>query len=136
MDTSDLASNDVRLVVVSGVGPALPDLITKPTGSVTGVIRAEGSPLADAQVEICVEGFNQFSGFAGETPCSGQPAFYQTTTDAEGRFRFDKVPTGHYAMVIGANESWTYLSTFGVSSKMFVEPEQELDLGELVINPA
>ena len=135
MNTSDLASNDIALVAVSGNGPSLPAPVSKPTGTLRGTLRVAEEALADTPVEICVTSFNASSDFEDTTPCSEQALFYQTTTDAEGQFQFTDVLAGHYVVAIKSGNSWTSLyRSSGVLTRFSVDPEQETDLGEWVVD--
>jgi hypothetical protein len=86
--------------------------------SLTGKIEhADGTPLAGASVEICVE--TLASTFSGDTPCSDQPFFLSTKTDADGIFLIDNVPTGYYVIVAETGDgSWAQLTDqFGITSE-------------------
>ena len=118
MSNSGLADNDVEFIVVTKDGPALPALEEKAKGSLTGKIeKADGTPLADAAVEICVETIG--STFSGDTPCSDQPFFLSTKTDADGVFLIENVPAGYYVIVAETGDgSWAQLTDqYGISSE-------------------
>src|SRR5688572_3261417 len=72
MSNSGLGDNNIEFVIVTRDDPALPALEEKANGSLTGTLeKADGTPLANALVEICVE--TLASTFSGDTPCSDQP---------------------------------------------------------------
>ena len=117
MSNSGLGDNDIEFVVVTNDGPALPALEEKAKGSITGKIeKADGTPLADATVEICVE--TLATTFSGDTPCSDQPFFLSTKTDANGVFLIENVPAGYYVIVTDTGDSWAQLTDqYGISSE-------------------
>lgn len=118
MSNSGLGDNDIQFVVVTKDGPALPAVEDKAKGSLTGKIeKADGTPLADSAVEICVE--TLASTFSGDTPCSDQPFFLSTKTDASGAFLIENVPAGYYVIVCETEAGkWAQLTDqFGISSE-------------------
>ena len=135
MSNSSLADNNVEFVIVTKDGPALPALEEKEKGSLTGTIhKADGTPLADAAVEICVETIG--STFYGDTPCSDQPVFFSTKTDANGNFLFENIPTGYYVIVADTGDgSWAQLTDeFGITSeRTLIQPGEQYDLGTLTL---
>ena len=134
MSNSGLGDNDVRFVIVTKDGPALPPLEEKENGSLTGTIeQADGTALADARVEICVETIG--STFFGDTPCSDQPFFLSTTTDADGTFLIENVPAGYYVMVAETGTGWAQLvDNFGISSeRTLIQPGEQHDIQTLTL---
>ena len=135
MSNSGLNDNDVEFVVVTKDGPALPALEEKANGSITGVIEhADGTPLADAKVEICVE--TLASTFSGDTPCSDQPFFLSTQTDANGAFLFENVPAGYYVVVAETDDGgWAQLTDeFGISSeRTLIQAGEQYDFETLTL---
>lgn len=135
MSNSGLGDNDVEFVIVTNDGPALPAPEEKATGSITGTIeKADGSPLADARVEICVKTLS--STFSGDTPCSDQPFFLSTRTDANGAFLIDSVPAGYYVIVAEtSSDSWAQLTDeFGISSeRTLVGAGEDYEIGTLTV---
>ena len=135
MSNSGLADNDVEFIVVTKDGPALPALEEKAQGSLTGKIdKADGTPLTDAIVEICVE--TLASTFSGDTPCSDQPFFLSTKTDANGVFLIENVPMGYYVIVTDTGDSsWAQLTDeFGISSeKTLIQAGEAYDIGTLTL---
>jgi len=135
MSNSGLGDNDIEFIVVTNDGPALPALEEKAQGSLTGKIeKANGTPLADAIVEICVE--TLASSFSGDTPCSDQPFFLSTKTDANGVFLIENVPAGYYVIVADTGGgSWAQLTDqFGISSeRTLIQAGEAHDIGTLTL---
>jgi len=135
MSNSGLGDNEIEFIVVTKDGPALPALEEKPLGSLTGKLKtASGTPLADATVEICVE--TLASTFSGDTPCSDQPFFLTTQTNAEGVFLIDNVPTGYYIIVSETDhDTWAQLTDqFGISSeRTLIQAGEAYDVGTLTL---
>jgi hypothetical protein len=132
MSNSGLGDNDVRFVVVTKDGPALPALEEKANASLTGTVQqADGTPLADAPVEICVETIGVT--FFGDTPCSDQPFFLSTRTDTNGTFLIEDVPAGYYVIVTETSTGWAQLvDDFGISSeRTLIPPGEQHDIGTL-----
>ncbi|HMD80756.1 MAG TPA: two-component regulator propeller domain-containing protein, partial [Anaerolineales bacterium] len=134
MSNSSLGDNDVEFVIVTKDGPALPAMEEKENGSLTGTInKADGTPLADAAVEICVETIG--TTFFGDTPCSDQPFFLSTRTDANGVFLIENVPAGYYVIVAETEDSWAQLTDeFGITSeRTLIQAGEQYDLGTLTL---
>ena len=135
MSNSGLGDNDVNFVLVSNDGPALPTLEEKAKGSLTGTLeKADGSPVVDATVEICVE--TLASSFSGDTPCSDQPFFLTTKTGADGAFLIENVPAGYYVVVAETGDgSWAQLTDeFGISSeRTLIQAGEKYDVGKLTL---
>jgi len=135
MSNSRLSNNDIEFVVVTKDGPALPALEEKAKGSITGKLEnADGTPLADVRVEICVE--TLASTFSGDTPCSDQPFFLSTKTDSDGVFLIENVPAGYYVIVAETNDgSWAQLTDeYGISSeKTLIGAGEEYDIRTLTV---
>jgi hypothetical protein len=134
MDNSDLPVNDLKSVAVVADGPDLPAPTQKESGTLRGKVKnSDGSPVANATVEICVEIIG--SQFFGETPCSDQPFFVTGTTDAEGNFVFENLPTGYYTLVMKVGDGWAQLTgEFGsISEQVLVRPGQDEDIGDITI---
>lgn len=134
MDNSDLNDTDLRAAITLAGGPALPEPLAKDPGKITGhATLPDGSPMANAAVEICVEILA--SSFSGDTPCSDQPYMQSTTTDADGNFTFDNVPVGWYILTMNTGDGWAQLTTsLGlISERIPVEPGETIDVGEIFI---
>ena len=135
MGNSGLGDNDVEFVVVTKDGPALPALEEKASGSLTGTLeKTDGTPLADVTVEICVE--TLASTFTGDTPCSDQPFFLSTRTNADGSFLFENVPAGYYVIVAETGDGdWAQLTDdFGISSeRTLIQAGETYDIRTLTV---
>jgi len=133
MDNADLISHDIRAAAVIGGGPTLPAPAPKAKGSLVGSITVDGAAYPAARVEICVESL--YSNFYGDTPCSDQPLFFQTTTNADGVFSFADVPPGLYVLVAETADGWAQLTNdFGIGSEMVpIFEADETDIGEIYI---
>jgi hypothetical protein len=135
MSNSGLGDNDVNFILVTNDGPALPALEEKAKSSLTGKLeKADGTPLADAIVEICVETIG--SSFTGDTPCSDQPFTLSTKTDADGVFLIENVPAGYYVIVADTGDgSWAQLTDqYGISSeRTLIQAGEAHDIGTLTI---
>ena len=134
MSNSGLGDNDIEFIVVTNDGPALPALEEKANGSLTGKIEhADGTPLPDARVEICVE--TLASTFSGDTPCSDQPFFLSTKTAADGVFLFEDVPAGYYVIVAEIDTGWAQLTDqFGITSeRTLIQVGEEYDIETLTL---
>ena len=135
MSNSGLADNDVNFVLVTKDGPALPAVEEKAKGSLTGKINeADGTPLTDAIVEICVE--TLASTFSGDTPCSDQPFSLSTKTDANGVFLIENVPAGYYVIVAETGpDNWAQLTDqYGISSeRTFIGAGEAHDIQTLTL---
>ncbi len=133
MSNTGLGDNDVNFILVSNDGPALPTLEEKAPGSLTGKLeKADGTPVADVTVEICVE--TLASTFSGDTPCSDQPFFLSTKTGADGSFLIENVPAGYYVIVAETGDnSWAQLTDeFGITSeKTLIQAGEQYDIETL-----
>jgi hypothetical protein len=134
MSNSGLADNDIEFVVVTNDGPALPALEEKQNGSLVGKLEdASGNPVADARVEICVETLSDT--FYGDTPCSDQPFFLSTSTDADGAFLIENVPAGYYVIVAETDTGWAQLvDQFGIiSERTLIQAGEQADIETLTL---
>ena len=135
MNNSSLSDNDIEFVIVTKDGPALPAMEEKENGSLTGAIKkADGTSLADAAVEICVETIG--STFYGDTPCSDQPFVLSTQTNSNGEFSFENVPAGYYVIVADTGDgSWAQLTDeFGITSeRTLIQAGEQYDFGTLTL---
>jgi len=135
MSNSSLHDNDIEFVVVTNDGPAvLPALEEKANGSLTGKLEdANNTPMANMRVEICVETIGL--SFSGDTPCSDQPFFLSTQTDANGVFLFENVPAGYYVIVAETDTGWAQLTDqFGITSeKTLIQAGEAYDIETLTL---
>ncbi len=129
MDSADMISHNIDAIGIVNGGPTLPALMDKENGAVTGSFEADGAPLADAAVELCVR--ELYSSYTGDTPCADQPMYYTTTTDANGAFTFADVPVGIYYIVFATDDGWGKLTDeFGIGSEAIpVAPGETTDVG-------
>ncbi len=129
MDSADMISHNIDAIGIVNGGPALPALMDKENGSVTGSFEEGGAPLADAAVELCVR--ELYSSYTGDTPCADQPMSYTTTTDANGAYSFEDVPVGIYYIVFETDSGWGKLTDeFGFGSEEIpVAPGETTDVG-------
>lgn len=136
MKNSGLGDNDIAFVVSTKDGPALPALEEKANGSLTGKLeKADGTALADATVQICVE--TLATTFSGDTPCSDQPFFLSTKTDADGVFLIENVPAGYYVIVADTGGgNWAQLTDqYGISSeRTLIQAGEAHDIQTLTVN--
>ena len=133
MDSADVASNTYESLAIIGGGPTLPAVIDKVNGSLVGMVTLDDVALAGARIEICVQ--RLFSSFYGETPCSDQPLFFQSTTNDDGSFAFTDIPVGQYIIVVETADGWSQLtSEFGIGSELIpVDEGGETDIGTLLL---
>lgn len=128
MDNSGLVSNQITSLAIVDSGPGLPEPIEKGNGEIIG--RIPTAP--NTAVEICVEVI--FKSYRTETPCTGQPFVLQTTTDAEGEFRFENVPVGRYNLTVACvnvpcnpTTKWEFL--FSSNKQILVVENSVTDVG-------
>jgi streptogramin lyase len=130
MDNAGLVDNEISSVAVVGEGPALPDPLTKQTGSISGKVTKGGEPFADARIEFCVESIAMY--YTGDTPCSQQPYQKESKTNADGEFSVNGLPVGYYVLTIQVGDKWAQLGILG-SSRILVEEGKDTDIGEMTI---
>lgn len=134
MSNSGLADNDIEFVILTNDGPTLPALEEKANGSLMGKLEdANGNPVADVRVEICVETLTDT--FTGDTPCSDQPFFLSTQTDADGAFLIENVPAGYYVIVAETPTGWAQLiDQFGIiSERTLIQAGEQYDIETLTL---
>ncbi len=129
MDSAELVSHNINTIGIVNGGPTLPALMDKENGAVTGSFEADGAPLAEATVELCVR--ELYSSYSGDTPCADQPLSFTTTTDADGAFAFKDVPVGVYYIVFETDNGWGKLTDeFGIGSEEIpVDSGETTDVG-------
>jgi len=134
MDNSPLPTNQIQALAALNAGPArLPAPEQKDPGGLEGTLKdGSGAPIANVSVEICVQ--NLGTQYFGDTPCSDQPFFLQTQTDADGHFVFENVPCGYYSLTAQVNGSWSQVTnSFGLSQQSLVQPGQVSDIGDITV---
>jgi hypothetical protein len=135
MDNSPLPDNLVTSLAVTSGGPALPAVVSKVAGRLSGRVLSEGAPVNDKRIELCVEPLG--TAYSGETPCENQ-AFHQLVkTDGLGDFTFRDVPPGRYQLAIEINkDNWTtYARETGEGNTAFVPPGVYASLGTINVEP-
>jgi hypothetical protein len=134
MSNSDLADDNIVAIAVAGAGPALPSAQQKTPGAITGrLVDADGAPLANAAVEVCIETI--FSSFRGATPCEGHPYTRDAVSDADGAFTVENLPSGFYNLAIQTGETWLLYTTRsrGSSERFLVPAGEMIDLAEIIV---
>ncbi|MCI0710171.1 MAG: hypothetical protein L0154_08410 [Chloroflexi bacterium] len=130
MSNSDVLDNDVWSLVVTGNGPALPDLTEKQPGSVTGIIENGTEVVAGTQVELCTEAVGGV--YFGPTPCDGQPGHMIVTTGDDGAFTFSEVLVGRYELAVETPDGW--ISFIGIGAEFEVLEGETTDLADIDIS--
>jgi hypothetical protein len=94
---SGLGDNQVEALAVApeALGE-LPAPMPEQYGQLTGVVTWGGQPLGGVRVVLCSE-LAVSQGF-GDNPCGDTPLSRMTRTSADGRYGFEHVPVGHYAV--------------------------------------
>lgn len=134
MNNSDLADDNIVAVAVAGAGPALPTVQQKAPGAITGqLVDADGAPLANAALEVCVETI--YNSYRGATPCEGHPYMRNAVSDADGVFTVENLPAGFYNLAIQTGETWLLYTTrsAGSSERFLVTAGETIDLGEVIV---
>jgi hypothetical protein len=130
MDNAGLLDNDITSLAVVGNGPVLPAVLTKAFGSISGRVFQGGEPVADAEMELCVEEI--WNTEPGASPCSGQPYQKQIRTDSDGRFLAEEMPEGFYVLTIKIKGKWIRLETLQFD-RIQVREGRETDAGDLAL---
>ena len=130
MDNAGLPENDIAHLAVVGDGPILPAALSKTNGSISGRIFLRGDPVADAEMEFCVE--DRWDTKPGQSPCSQQPYMKQIRTDSEGRFLAEEMPEGFYVLTIKIGDDWIRLKTLQFD-RIQVHEGMETDSGDLTV---
>ncbi len=136
LSNSDLADDAITAIAVVGQGPALPAAQHKAPGALTGkLVTADGVPLANVAVEVCVETI--YSSYRGTTPCEGHPYVRTAVSDADGVFTIENLPAGFYNLATQNGESWMLYSTRvrGVSERFRVSAGEITYLKEIMVSP-
>lgn len=138
MSNSGMVDNDVHVLEVEGDGPDLPKPTAVKTGTLAGLVTADGKkPAAGVEIEVCVEFIG--SSFNSKTPCGDQPFSKVVKTDKDGKFEFKDLPVGFYGIVFKQpSGNWARLVTeFGIGSERIAVSEGkitddiELDLSKV-----
>ncbi|MFC1875330.1 hypothetical protein ACFLY3_04205 [Chloroflexota bacterium] len=95
-NTSEILSNDIETIVVTGAGPSLlPPAPAIEPGDLRGKVLSGGQPVAGATVVLC---WQTVPFYSGESPCSGD--LYSAVTDENGDFYITGVPPYKYCLAI------------------------------------
>jgi hypothetical protein len=133
MHNSDLADNDLMIVVVLGKGPPLPPTIAQATGSLGG--RAEwsdGKPIAEADVQVC--GVRAFDFGLGKGPCDEKPLAANAKTGANGAFTFPGLAPGNYHFVIRPKDGRRWIRFATDPDRLKVGPGESKNAGALALD--
>ena len=134
MNNSDLTDDTIVALAVAGAGPALPTAQQKAPGTITGrLVDADGAPLANTALEVCVETI--YSSYRGATPCEGHPYTRNAVSDADGAFTIENLPSGFYNLAIQTGETWLLYTTRirGVSERVLVQAGESTELEEIIV---
>ena len=135
MADSALPSNDLAGVAVLGGGSPLPPARTEPPGGLTfRLVRASGSALANARVDLCAAPPGRILR-GGRSPCHGRPLHRVSRTDRTGRVSFGDLPPADYypAVLPPEDERWL----IGVSGRRTrVTAGRRSDIGTLRLRAA
>jgi hypothetical protein len=133
MHNSDLADNDLMLVVALGKGPALPPPIPQPKGALSGKAEwSDGNPIGDADVQVC--GVRAFDFGVGKGPCDEKPLAGQGETNAEGVFSFPSLAPGNYHFVVRPRGAKRWIRFATDPERLKVRPGESKNAGTLTID--
>ncbi|HOG47785.1 MAG TPA: two-component regulator propeller domain-containing protein [Anaerolineae bacterium] len=94
---SGLGDDRVSALAIAGLGPsALPPLAATRYGQLAGKVTLQRRPVAGVRVALCPE-LAAGQEFA-DNPCESARYGRVTRTGIDGRYLFDQVPLGHYAV--------------------------------------
>ena len=94
---SGLGDDQVWALAVGGGALAtLPTPAPVRYGRLEGRVTVRGQPAAGVRVVLCSD--LPLGGTFGDHPCEGAPYSRLGRTGADGRYAFDRVPVGHYAV--------------------------------------
>ena len=135
MHTAPLVDNDIRHVVVNGLGPILPEPQAQGFGILSGQLKADGGlfggrVLSNVPLEICTARPQRY--INDESPCHDQALYFSLQSDDQGYFEHSNIPEGRYYITAAAGDTWLYwYAETTLLAQVFVQAGQELDLGEL-----
>jgi len=133
MDNSDIADNDLMLVVTLGRGPSLPPVISQARGRLVGKAEwSDNKPIAEADVQVC--GVRAFDFGIGKGPCDDKPLVGQGTTNADGAFTFKALAPGNYHFVIRPKGAKRWIRFATDPDRLKVRPGQDRDAGTITID--
>ncbi len=134
VDNSGLLDNDVYTIAVGDGGPALPADAPEDWGTLTGtMLDADGEPLVDMTVEVCVEIL--YSNFQADTPCGDHPYFAGALTDADGAFEIANLRAGRYTMSLLPPNGWTFVEDASTAARYVAVAGEVTDVGTIRLLP-
>lgn len=128
MENSPLADNDIEKVRLYGSVVELPAETPKMAGALVGAFTYQHQSLVNAMVEACNEEPGLL-GFSGASPCADANFSVQTTTDADGAFRFNDLPAGNYYLFVQVEDLWIAMAELGFMAKKVANPGEMVDIG-------
>jgi hypothetical protein len=133
MDNSDIADNDLMLVVALGKGPPLPPVISQARGRLSGKAEwSDGKPIDGADVQVC--GVRAFDFGIGKGPCDDKPLVGQGKTNADGAFIFAALAPGNYHFVIRPKGAKRWIRFATDADRLKVKPGEDRNAGTITID--
>ncbi len=120
----------VQFIYVIGAGPALGEVAPVVKGNVKGRMTLNGEPIKNAEIVACD---SPSSLITGSTPCSADPVELKAKTDESGVFHLVDVPRWNYGFAFKDDRGWSVTLGFGSSCCMKVNPQSEIDIGDIAI---
>ncbi|MFT7645565.1 MAG: hypothetical protein ACI8Y4_000295 [Candidatus Poriferisodalaceae bacterium] len=116
-----------------GGGPALPADAPESWGTSAGTLAdADGQPVADAMVEVCVEIL--YSSFVADTPCGDHP-YAAALTDGDGVFEIPNIRAGRYTMSLPLLSGWTFVEDGSSAARFSAVAVDVTDVGTIRLPP-
>jgi hypothetical protein len=109
----ELVGSYVTDIVVVGNGPALPAPGPLHVGGVTGKALVEGTPVANAKVEMCTS-----PSWGGSQPCFDAKVKFVGTTNDKGEFTFEGVPIANYTVNVEIKGKWQMYTLSNIATEM------------------
>jgi hypothetical protein len=109
----ELVGSYVTDIVVVGNGPALPAPGPLHVGGVTGKALVEGTPVANAKVEMCTS-----PSWGGSQPCYDSKVKFTGTTNDKGEFTFEGVPIANYTVNVEIKGKWQMYTLSNIATEM------------------
>jgi hypothetical protein len=120
----------VQFIYVVGAGPTLGEVAPVTKGNVKGRMTLNGEPIKNAEIVACD---SPSSLITGATPCSADPVELKAKTDENGVFHLVDVPRWNYGFAFKDDRGWSVTLGFGSSCCMKVNPQSEIDIGDIAI---
>lgn len=122
-------SGEIRSILVVGSGPTeLPGAGAVRKGGLTGKLLRDGSPLANAAVELCPSPSFIYS----KTPCADGAVKFSTKSDDSGVWTVPEVPLGTYGIAVKTDGKWQI--TMGSRMGDGMKEGQVYDTGSLTLD--